>query len=154
MIAKCFEYLRFIIVASGAFVCHYFYNDQPSLFLHYMMPCIVLSLSGLTGIEGFFFSKHTAISLGRETGSPYQKQSAMNNLAVGATGLIVYLANWGVYADASMMICTLIFITLSAFVHTWEAVKLGNKNRKNKARIIWVIALLALCVPILFNALR
>lgn len=153
MIAKYFELLRFMGVIGGAFFCNLFAGHDPILMLHYFMPCLVLSLSGLTGIEGFFFSNQTAASLGREPNNPYQRQSAMNSLAVGITGIIVWLAGWGVYAEATVMIATLLFITLSACVHTWETIKLGNRNLKNMMRGIWTIALLAFCLPVLTHAL-
>jgi hypothetical protein len=77
----------------------------------------------------------------------------MNNLTVAIIGLIVFLANWGQYADAAMLMTTLLFITLSGAVHTWEAIKMGNRNLKNMMRGIWCIALLALCVPVLMKVL-
>lgn len=150
--AKLFEWSRFIIIIVGAFLIEYFFGNDPILTLHYLMPVIVLSLSGLTGIEGLFFNKQSALSLGRQP-SPYQYQSAMNNLTVGIMGLIVFLANWGQYADAAMLMTTLLFITLSGAVHTWEAFKMGNRNLKNMMRGIWCVALLALCVPILIKTL-
>ena len=152
MIPKIFETTRFTIILIGYFICYWLAGKQPILMLHYFMPCVVLSLSGLTGIEGTFFSKYTAGSLGRKI-SPYQIQSGMNNLAVGITGLIVYLSNWGRYADAAVMIATLLFITLSACMHTYEAIKLGNKSRKNMMRGVWTLALLLLCLPILIQGL-
>jgi hypothetical protein len=153
MIAKIFETSRFVIIGGGAFICYLLFDQQPALLLHYMMLCIVVALSGLTGIEGLFFSGSTAISLGRATGSPYQKQSAMNNLSVAIVGVFVWCANWGVHADATVMMATLCFITLSALVHAMEAIKSNNKSRKNKMRAVWTIALLALCIPIIIQAL-
>src|SRR3990167_3881389 len=137
--AKFFEYSRFLIIIVGTFLGFYLYHQQPVTLLHFMMPVIVLSLSGLTGIEGLFFSQSAAISLGRKTNSPYQKQSAMNNLSVAIVGFIVWLANWGKFADAALMLCTLTFITLSACVHTWEFFALGNRNPKNMLRGVWTI---------------
>lgn len=154
MSSKLFEISRFIILGGGAFLAYLFFDHQPVLLLHYMMLCVVVSLSGLTGIEGLFFSNSTAKSLGRGTGSPYQKQSAMNNLSIAIVGIFVWFSGWGVHADAAIMMVTLCFITLSAGVHTWEAFATNNKSRKNKMRGVWTLALLALCVPILVQALH
>lgn len=154
MAPKIFEISRFTIVGGGAFVCYWLFDNQPALLLHYMMLCIVVALSGLTGIEGLFFAKQASASLGRTAKSPYQKQTAMNNLSVAIVGVFVWCANWGVHADAAMMMATLCFITLSACVHTWEIFALQNKSRKNKMRGVWTLALLALCVPILVGALH
>jgi hypothetical protein len=148
-----FEFLRIILVASGAFICNYLYNSNPQLLLHTLMPWVVLPIAGLTGIQGLFFSKISAEAHQREIGSIYQKQSAANNLAVAITALIVWLSNWGVYADAAILIATLIFLTLSSCIHTWEAIQLKHAIKRHLRRPIWTLALLLLCVPIIIRAL-
>jgi hypothetical protein len=153
MIAKIFETSRFIIIAGGALICYHLFANNAILLLHYLTICVVFALSFLTGIEGLFFAKYTAQSLGRKTGGMYQFQSAMNNLAVGSIAIVVFIADWGRYADATILLASITFITLSSLVHTWEAIFSDNKNLKNKLRGIWTLCLLALCIPVLVNAL-
>ena len=78
---------------------------------------VVLSLAGITGLESLLLESlllgdASAASKGWPTGSPYQKQSACNNLALAA-GAILFAALRANQALAATVVVTLIFIFLS-----------------------------------------
>ncbi|MBN1199324.1 MAG: hypothetical protein JXA23_08230, partial [Bacteroidales bacterium] len=120
-------------------------NGDPKLTLHYLSFFIVVVMAGLTGIEGMFFGKASAESMGREADPGYQKQSGGANLAFALTAILVFLFNWGLYADATILIATLIFFVISASVHTWEIFAMKNRSVKNAIRPLLTLALLAAC---------
>mgnify|MGYP003638999625 CR=1 FL=1 len=151
-IPKFVETTRLVMVIF-AFTIMNSVNNNAVEMLHFLVLWMIVPLAGLTGLEGMFFSRVTAQSAGRAINNPYQKQSAANNLALAITALIVWVMNWGVTADATIMIATLCFFSISACVHTWEAIKLKNYRLKNLFRPIWTLALLGVCLPVLIEAL-
>lgn len=154
MIAKVIETARIIIVVVGMSLTSWLFQNHPVQHLHYLGLCLILSLSGLTGIEGIFFSRQSADSLGRRDNRPYQLQSGLNSLSVAIVGLIVWVAHWGMYAEIAVLLCTLTFITSSATVHIWEVFALGNRNIKSMLRGIMVIFLGIYCLPLLVQVLK
>jgi hypothetical protein len=152
-IIKSFEIGRFVGVILG-FYFGYACGDGPREILHVLVPWIVISLAGLTGIEGLFFSDAAAKSMGREPGSPYQKQSGMNNIAIAITALLVYLFDWGFYAEVTILFVLLIFLVLSSINHTVEIFANKNYKLKNILRPAITIALLIYLVPLIISALK
>lgn len=154
MIAKVIEIIRIFIIITGMALTSWLFQGNPVQHLHYLGLCLILSLSGLTGIEGIFFSRQSADSLGRQPNRPYQLQSGLNSLSVAIVGLIVWFADWGVYAEITVLLCTLTFITLSAMAHIWEVFALGNRHIKNMMRGVMVIFLWVFCLPLLVQVLK
>jgi len=139
---KLFEWFRIIGITAGIFFAYQFGKGNPRITLHYLSFFIIVVMAGLTGIEGMFFGKASAESMGREADPRYQRQSAGANLAFALTALLVFLLNWGLYADATILIAALIFFVISASVHTWEIFAMGNRSFKNALRPILTLALL------------
>jgi hypothetical protein len=103
-------------------------------------------MAGLTGIEGMFFGASSARSMGREPSPEYQKQSAGGNLALAITAIIVFAMDWGAFADATILIATLLFFIFSAGVHTWDAVANKNMSVKNIMRPVLTLLIVGVCI--------
>jgi len=147
-----FEIARYAGIFFGIYF-GYACGDGPWEVLHVLVPWVVISVAGLTGIEGIFLSDAAAESMGRQKGSPYQIQSGMNNLAVAITALIVYLFNWGIYADIMILFVLLIFLFLSAINHAREIFMEKNYKIKNILRPVITIALIVYLLPLIISAL-
>ncbi|API85874.1 DUF6790 family protein [Francisella uliginis] len=152
MVSKIIEILRISIIVIGGFSVSYIYKDNAVEVLHYDMLIVVLAMSGLSGIEGIFFGQESAKSLARETNHSYQLQSGANSLAVALVGVFIYLKKWGVYADATILLCCLVFFSLSAIIHTWDLLKYKNPSIKNAMRGILMLGLLFWLIPVIYQA--
>jgi len=140
---KIFEGSRIAGISLGIFFAYFLGDGDPEKTLHYLSFFVIVVLAGLTGIEGLFFGKASAESMGRESDPRYQKQSGGANLAFALTAVVVFILNWGLYADATILIATLIFFVISATIHTWEIFSMKNRSVKNLLRPLMTIALIA-----------
>jgi hypothetical protein len=145
-IPLAFETFRYALLTIGIFFAYFMGNGDPERTLHFLALFIIIPVAGLTGIEGMFFGRQGAQAMGREASTEYQMQSAGGNLAYAVTALIVFFAGWGVYADATILIATLLFFVFSGAVHLWGAIALGNKTRKNIIRPLISALLVGVCV--------
>lgn len=143
---KTFDILRIFIV-SLAFYFGYqigFTNGyDPSAQLHFMIPLIIVAIAGLSGIEGLFFGKSAAEAKGFETGSNYQKQSAIALLSYAAIALLVYFANWGIEAELTILFTFIFFFIFSAVNHGIDAIKRKNYKWQNINRPFITLLLIA-----------
>lgn len=151
-IVTSFEIARYVGIFFGIYF-GYACGDSPQEILHVLVPWLVISVVGLTGIEGMFLSDAAAESMGRQPGSPYQIQSGMNNLAVAITALLVWIFNWGIYADLTILFVLLIFLFLSAINHAREMFANKNYKIKNILRPIITIVLIVYLLPLIISAL-
>lgn len=142
---KIFEWSRIIGITAGIFFAYQLGKGNPAITLYYLSFFVIVVMAGLTGIEGMFFGKASAESMGREVDPRYQKQSGGANLAFAITALLIFIFKWGLYADATILIATLIFFVISATVHTWEIFAMKNRSVKNAIRPLLTLALLAAC---------
>jgi len=145
-ICRALEILRWAGVIVG-FQFAFLRGATPVEQMHILVPWVVGSLAGLTGIESVFFGEAASKSTGYAP-SAYQRQSGFNNLALGATALLVYFLEWGIYAELAVMTILLIFLFLSACNHGWTAWREGNRQVKNLLRPLMTL-LLILCVFLL-----
>lgn len=143
--ARFFETSRILGLTAAIFFAYLAGNGDPVITLHYLAFLIITILSGLTGIEGIFFGRASAESMGRSADPRYQKQSGGANLAFALTAVLVFSLNWGKIADATILIAALLFFVFSAAFHTWEIVAMKNRSVKNLMRPLMTITLLAAC---------
>ena len=147
------EISRWILVIIG-FQCAYFIGKTPVESFHILVPWITLSLAGLTGIESVFFGKIASKVTGYAGGGGgYQRQSGINNISVGITGLLVFILDWGVGADAAVMTVLLVFMALSGSNHAYSAFKEDNRNMRNILRPLMSLLLLVFVLPMMIKAL-
>jgi hypothetical protein len=140
-----FDIARYVCLCTGIFVSYLIGSGDATKTLHYLAFFVVVSLAGLTGIEGMFFGAASARSMGREVDPLYQKQSAGANLGLAITVIIVFAANWGRYADATILIAGLLFFIFSASIHAWDAVANKNFNKKNALRPVMTLLVVGIC---------
>jgi len=142
---RFFDIARYACLGVGIFVSYLLGKGDATKTLHYLAFFVVLSLAGLTGVEGMFFGAASAKSMGREPDPLYQKQSAGALLGLALTEIIVFAANWGRFADATILIATLFFLIISASIHAWDAIANKNFNKKNAMRPIMTALVVAVC---------
>ena len=85
--------------------------------------------------------------------SAYQIQSGLNNLATALTALLVFVLDWGRYADATVVSVMLIFFTFSAINHTATAIREKNFKPVNLMRPVMVLLLMGVLLPPMVKAL-
>lgn len=146
MIIKILDILRILMVGVAFFFGYSIgFSDgyNPEAQLHFMIPIVILAIAGISGLEGLLFGKQAALAKGYETGSNYQKQSAFALLSYAFGAVLVYLADWGIYAELTILFVFFFFFTLSAFNHALEAIRHKNYKWQNINRPFILIMLLA-----------
>jgi hypothetical protein len=108
-----------------------------------MIPVVILAVAGISGIEGLLFGKKSAELKGYETGSNYQKQSSFALLSYTFGAILVYLADWGIKAELTILFVFFFFFTLSALNHGLEAIRHKNYKWQNINRPFILLLLLA-----------
>lgn len=152
-ICNILEIVRWLCIIVG-FNLAYFLGQDPAGQLHIIMPWLVIPLAGLTGIESVWLGKAASELSGYGYNPAYQRQSGLNNIAVAITAIIVLLFGWGTYAEATVLMIVLIFLTLSACNHAYSAIKDKNYALKNLLRPLMTALLLAFTVPFIIRALH
>jgi hypothetical protein len=133
------EVLRYLLIFVGVFVAECYQSPQEQFAIITLF--FIVSLAGLTGIEGYFLGKYASGIVGYRDPGPYQKQSAINNLALTITTIIAYLLNWGLHAQLALISVLMIFLLLSGLNHALDAIKNGNRSLRNFLRPIGSILL-------------
>lgn len=146
MLLKSLDWIRIIAVAIAFYFGYQigFKNGyDPVAQLHFMIPIIIVAIAGISGFEGIFFGKKSAELKGFETGSNYQKQSAIALLSYAVIALVIYFANWGIKAELTILFTFMFFFFFSAINHGLEAVKHKNYKWQNINRPFITLLLIA-----------
>ncbi|MFK5951214.1 MAG: hypothetical protein QM500_20860, partial [Methylococcales bacterium] len=123
---------------------------NPIAQLHFMIPVIIVAVAGLSGLEGLFFAKKSAELKGFEVGSNYQRQSAIALLSYAVIAVVVYLCNWGIKAELTILFTFIFFFFFSAINHGINAVRNKNYRWQNVNRpFITFILIAGLVYPVL-----
>lgn len=72
-------------------------------------------MSGSVAFESLILGEAASEKIGYRPNRAYQIQSGLANLATALTALLVYMLDWGRYADATIVSVMLMFFTLSHF---------------------------------------
>jgi len=143
MVIKILESLRIVGVISGYFIA-YFTTDSPTEILHILTIWMIVSVAGLSGIEGLFFPDQAAKEKGFETGSNYQRQTAFFFLSMALMSVIVFVFKWGVKAEITLSLTFLIFMLFSGINHGWQSVAHKNFKWNNVIRPFQTLFLIAI----------
>ncbi|MFZ4741109.1 MAG: DUF6790 family protein [Bacteroidales bacterium] len=153
MLIKILDIIRIALVGIAFFFGYSIGFDEtydPIAQLHFMTPIVIIAIAGISGIEGLFFGKEAALAKGYETGSNYQKQSAFALLSYAVGAIVVYIANWGIKAELTILFVFFFFFTLSAINHGLEAIRHKNYKWQNINRpFLLVLLLTGFIYPIL-----
>ena len=143
---KILDILRIVIVMAVFFFGYqigFAGEYDPFAQLHFMIPLVIVTISGISGLEGLFFGKQTAEIKGFEVGSNYQRQSDIALLSYAAVAIFVYFADWGIKAELTIFFTFIFFFFFSGLNHGIDAIKRKNYKWQNINRPFIVLLLIA-----------
>ena len=147
------EWLRpagFVLVF---YLANYFGNDAISQF-HILGPFLVMLMSGTVAFESLILGEVASEKIGYKPQRAYQIQSGLANAATAITALLVYVLDWGRYADATIVIAMLLFFTFSAANHVATAIMERNMKPVNLLRPVMALLLMGFLLPPMIKALN
>ena len=127
---------------------------NPIAQLHFMIPVIIVAIAGLSGLEGIFFAKKTAELKGFEVGSNYQRQSAIALLSYATTAIIVYLGDFGIKSELTILFAFIFFFFFSGINHGVDAIRRKNYKWQNINRPFITLLLIAGLIYPVIKALQ
>ncbi|MFH1983006.1 MAG: DUF6790 family protein [Pseudomonadota bacterium] len=152
-IAAAMEWIRPIGLSVVFFLAYYF-GKNPAEILHIMGPFTVIVMAGTISFESLVLGEIASAKIGYAPNREYQIQSGLNNLATALTAAMVFVLDWGKYADATVLSVYLIFQLLSGCNHARTIITEKNLSRTNVLRPILSLVLLAALVPHIVMALK
>ena len=154
---KILDVTRIVLVSFAVYYGYYIgFEDvyDPVSQLHVMIPMIILAIAGISGLEGLLFSKVSAELKGFETGSNYQKQSAIALLSYVVVAVLVYFCDWGIKAELTIFFTFIFFFTFSGLNHAIDAIRRKNYKWQNINRPIITLLLIAATIYPIVKALQ
>jgi hypothetical protein len=146
------EWIRPAGIMLVYFFAEYFGTDAASKF-HVLGPLVVVLVSGTVAFESLVLGEVSSEKIGYTPNRSYQIQSGLNNLATAVTALLVFLLQWGRYADATIVTAMLLFFSFSAANHAATAIKENNLKPVNLLRPLMVLLLAGVLLPPMIKAL-
>ena len=146
------EWLRPAGIGLAIFFAYYFGKDAISRF-HIMGPFVVMLMSGTVAFESLILGEVASEKIGYEPNRAYQIQSGLANAATAITALLVYVLDWGRYADATIVTAMLMFFTFSAANHVATAIMERNMKPVNLLRPAMALLLIGFLLPPMIKAL-
>ena len=146
------EWLRPVGIGVAIFCAYYFGQDAISRF-HILGPFVVMLMSGTVAFESLILGEAASEKVGYKPDRAYQIQSGLANATTAVTALLVFVLNWGRYADATIVTVMLLFFTFSAANHVVTAIMEGNMKPVNLLRPVMAFFLIGLMLPHMITAL-
>lgn len=146
------ECLRPVGIGLAIFFAYYFGRDAIAQF-HIMGPFVVMLMSGTVAFESLILGEVASEKIGYAPNRAYQIQSGLANAATAMTALLVYILDWGRYADATIVTAMLMFFTFSAANHTATAIVDRNMKPVNLLRPALALLLIGFLLPLMIKAL-
>ncbi len=134
MFLQSLDIIRILSVTAAFFFGYqigFAHGYDPVAQLHFMIPVIIVAIAGISGVEGIFFGKESAKLKGFEAGSNYQKQSTIALLSYAATAIFVYVSNWGIKAELTILFVFMFFLFFSGINHGIDAIRRKNYKWQN-----------------------
>jgi hypothetical protein len=147
------EWLRPAGIGLAIFFAYYLGTDAIARF-HIMGPLVVMLMSGTVAFESLILGEVVSEKIGYEPHRAYQIQSGLANAATAITALLVYLLDWGRYAEATIVTAMLLFFTFSAANHAATAIRERNLKPVNLMRPVMALLLIGFLLPHLIKALN
>ena len=151
-LALMMEWFRPAGIGLAIFFAYYLGKDAVSRF-HIMGPFVVMLMSGTVAFESLILGEAASEKIGYEPNRAYQIQSGLANAATAITALLVYVLDWGRYADATIVTAMLMFFTFSAANHTATAIMNRNMKPVNLLRPAVTLLLIGFLLPLMIKAL-
>ena len=118
-----------------------------------LWPFVVMLMSGTVAFESLILGEAASEKIGYAPNRLYQIQSGLANAATALTALLVYLLDWGRYADATIVTVMLLFFTFSAANHAATAILKGNMKPVNLLRPVIALFLIGILLSYMIKAL-
>jgi hypothetical protein len=137
MFLKVLDILRITLVGFCFYMGYnigFAHGYDPVAQLHFMIPVIIVTIAGISGMEGLLFARQTAALKGFETGSNYQRQSAIAMLSYAFAALLVYFCRWGIKAELTIFFTFIFFFIFSGLNHLMDAMLHKNYKWQNLNR--------------------
>ncbi len=152
-LALMMEWLRPAGIGLAIFFAYYLGRDAISRF-HVMGPFVVMFMSGTVAFESLILGDAASEKIGYKPNRAYQIQSGLANAAIAITALLVYILDWGRYADATVVTAMLLFFAFSAANHAATAITERNMKPVNLLRPIMALLLIGFLLPHMIKALN
>lgn len=152
-LAIMMEWIRPAGIGLTIFFSYYLGKDAISQF-HIMGPFVVMLMSGTVAFESLLLGEAASVKVGYGANRAYQVQSGLANAAIAITALLVYVMNWGRYADATIVSTMLLFFILSAANHVATAIMERNMKPVNLLRPALALLLIGFMLPPMIKALN
>ena len=146
------EWIRPAGIGIAIFVAFYLGKDAISRF-HIMGPFAVMLMSGTVAFESLILGEAASEKIGYKHYPAYQIQSGLANAATAITALLVFILDWGRYADATIVTAMLLFFALSAVNHAATAIINRNMKPVNLLRPVMASLLIVFLLPPMIKAL-
>lgn len=147
------EWLRPAGIGLAVFCAYYSGKDAVSRF-HLMGPLVAFLMSGTVAFEALALGEVASEKIGYGTNRAYQIQSGLANAAIAVTALLVYMLDWGRFADATIVTVMLLFFAFSAANHVGTAIMERNMKPVNLMRPVMVLLLIGFLLPPMIKALN
>lgn len=151
-LASMMEWLRPAGTGLAIFFAYYFGNDAISQF-HILGPFVVMLMSGTVAFESLILGEAASGKIGYAPNRAYQIQSGLANAATAVTALLVYVLDWGRYAEATIVTAMLMFFAFSAANHVATALMERNTKPVNLLRPAMALLLIGFLLPPMIQAL-
>ena len=149
-----FEWVRWISIIAAIQIGYYsYFSDTIQDKFQIVVLILILSISGLSGIESMFLSKEASKITGYKP-SGYQRQNALFFFALTLTGIIIFILKWSLQAHMTALFVLLIFLLFSSINHLYSVLKEGTAAFRN----IWLrffasLLLIGAMLPIIIKVL-
>jgi len=153
ILSRMMEWIRPAGIVLVYFFADYFGTDAVSKF-HILGPIVVIIMSGTVAFESLILGEIASEKIGYKPNRAYQIQSGLSNLATAFTALLVFILDWGRYADATVVTVMLLFFILSAANHTTTAIREHNIKPVNLMRPLMALLLVGVLLPPMLKALQ
>lgn len=151
-LASMMEWLRPMGIGLAVFSAYYLGKDAVSRF-HMMGPLVVMLMSGTVAFEALILGEAASEKIGYQPNRAYQIQSGLANAAIAITALLIYVLEWGRYADATIVTVMLMFFAFSAANHVVTAILERNMKPVNLLRPAMALLLIGFLLPPMLKAL-
>jgi hypothetical protein len=151
-LASMMEWIRPAGIGVAIFFAYDFGRDAISRF-HIMGPFVVMFMSGTVAFESLILGEAASEKIGYAPSRAYQIQSGLANAAIACTALLVYVLDWGRYAEAAIVTAMLLFFTFSAVNHVASAIMERNMKPVNLLRPVMALILIGFLLPPMIKAL-
>lgn len=152
-LTQMLEWIRPIGIGFVIFFAYSSGQDEISRF-HIMGPFVVMMMCGTVAFESLVLGAAASEKIGYVIDRAYQIQSGLANAALAITALLVYLLNWGRYAEATVATTMLLFFSFSAANHALTAVTKANLKPVNLLRPVMALLLIGILLPHMIKALN